>query len=298
MIYWFLITFSGLFAQNAHAAACCGGGYGMPSLITGDERAQLTSVVSYSEVKADVYTNGLWRKRDESESTNTVKLEGAHIFLDRWQAGFSVPAIQRQRVDQESTGLGDISGSLGYEYLPDWTYSEWRPKGVGYLQLTAPTGKSIYESDNIYALDSRGRGFWSLGVGTILNKTWRRWDGYFNTEVHYAMEKQVRNEQVTGTLKPGFGNTTTAGLGYNLRKWRVGGSVAWTYEDPIDIQSDSQKSQGSAQRFTTGSLIVSYLANADWSATASYSDQTLFGSPVNTSLSKTVAVQLQRRWAR
>lgn len=149
-----------LLPKAVMSAACCGGGFAIPSLITGDDKAQLTTSYSYSKIHTDVFSNGIWQRRNSTDASTVYKIEGAHIFADRYQAGFSLP-IQTRNLDGaqggSSTGLGDVSGQLGYEYLPDWNYSPWRPRGIGFISLTLPTGKSIYESTT--GLDSRGRGF-------------------------------------------------------------------------------------------------------------------------------------------
>jgi hypothetical protein len=211
--------------------------------------------------------------------------------------GFGVPIIQRKRLEEESSGLGDINTSIGYEFLPELEYSVWKPRGVGFIQLTLPTGKSIYETDNIYGLDSRGRGFWALGAGAVLLKTYWKFDGVLSTETHYSFQKTVDNDQIQGTLKPGWGNNSTVGVGYNTTNFRFGVAASFSYEDPIDIQGQ-RSSNGLPQRFVTATLMASYLASDDWAGTLSYADQTLLGSPVNTSLSKTISIQVQRRWSR
>lgn len=293
-------------SKSVFAAACCGGGFASPSLIAGDDRAQLTTSASYSELAADVYTNGNWKKRDKTESNETYRIEGAHIFADRFQAGGSLPIIRRERDNETSTGLGDVNVSLGYEYLPDWDYNPWRPKGLGYLQIVVPTGKSIYESNDIYGLDSRGRGLWAFGAGTLLTKIIRKYDTFLSADIHRAFNKSVTtpgsagSPGVSGTAKPGWGGNIGVGAGYNLADYRFGGALTWTYEDAVDFVADdpAQSSNGVLQRFTTASLSASYLASEEWAATATYSDQTLFGSPLNTSLSRTVMLQVQRRWSR
>ncbi len=295
---WFcLLVFSFFLNENVQASACCGGSFASPATITGDDKAHFSSSISYSEIKSDVGANGLWRRRSENESSQTLRLEGAHILSDRWQAGIGVPIIQRQRADDRSAGLGDIATQIGYEYLPELEYSAWKPKGIGYLQLTAPTGRSIYESQDSFGLDSRGRGFWALGMGTILTKALARWDLFLRGELHRAREKNVNNTQVQGTLKPGWGGNLTIGAGYNTQRLRFGTNLGWNYEDPVDLLGPTNL-EGQAQRFATLTLMASYLADEKWSATLSYADQTLFGSPSNTSLAQTVLLQVQRRWER
>lgn len=292
-----LFSFTLFFEGNVWAAACCGGGFAAPSIISGDDKAQLSSSISYSEIAIDnVDAKGIWRTWEHHQKVQTFRIEGAHIFKDRWQAGFAIPVVQRSRLDQSYSGFGDVTASVGYEYLPDWDYNPFRPKGIGYLQLTLPTGKSKAESE-IGGLDSRGNGFWALGLGTLLTKAIGRWDAVTAFEFHRSFDKAVSNSQIEGTLKPGYGGNFTVGGGYNAKSWRYGSSITWSYEDAIHIQGVAN-SQGSIERYATAVASASYLANDHWSGSLNYSDQTLFGNPVNTSLGKTLSLQIQHRWER
>lgn len=281
----------------AHAAACCGGGFAAPSIIAGDDKAQVTSSLARSQVRTDVYPDGTWEDRSYRETTETLKLEAAHVFWDRFQAGGSVPVIRRARSEDSSAGLGDVSATLGYEYLPDWDYNPWRPKGLGYLQLTLPTGKTIQEAEDKFQLESRGRGFWGLGLGTLLTKIVGSWDVFSSLDVHRSFAKDYSSSLGPGRLEPGWGGNLAAGLGYNTESFRIGGSVAWTYEDAIEVQG-ANPSSGTPERYGTVSASGSYLFETDWAATLTYSDQALIGSPLNARLGRTVLVQLQRRWSR
>lgn len=286
-------------ATKTFAAACCGGGAAVPSLIAGDNRAQMTTSYSMTEVVVDnVDSNGIWRTWDEHQTVQTFRVEGAHIFQDRWQVGFGVPIIQRSRQNNTYSGLGDVNLTLGYEYLPDWDYNPLRPKGIGFLQLTLPTGKSKADSE-VGGLDSRGNGFWALGAGTLLTKNWRRLDAYTSLEIHHSFEKEIQQSYFQGILKPGLGGNLGLGLGYNFKGYRLGSSVNWTYEDPIDSKSRTGLVEnGAVERYATAVVSLSYLASTNWTGTFSYSDQTLFGEPVNTSLGKGFSFQFQKRWNR
>jgi len=294
---FFLLLFSLGIPGPAFAAACCGGGFASPSLIAGDDQAQVTASYSYSRVETEVGSDSYWRRREAGETTGTYRIEGARIWADRGQAGFSLPLVQRARAGANSFGLGDVSGTLGYELLPDWDYSAWRPKGISFLQLTAPTGRAVNESTALYQLDSRGRGFWALGAGALLTKTTGDIDLFTSLEAHRSFAKNFQNSQTSGRLFPGWGGNAAGGIGYNWLKVRVGGSLTWTYEDPVNV-SGTISSLGVPQRFATAALSASYLASNDWAATLSYADQTKFGSPLNTSLGRAATLQLQRRWQR
>ncbi len=285
------------FSEQSFAAACCGGGFATPSLISGDDKAQLTTSYSVGEVTESVDARGVWKKWDEHQKVQTFRIDGAHLISDRWQAGFTLPVIQRSYSEQTHSGLGDTSAAVAYEYLPDWDYHPYRPKGIGFMQLTLPTGKSKAESEN-GGLDSRGNGFWALGVGTLLTKIISHYDLYSSFEVHRSFGKKFSNSQVSGTLNPGWGGNFTLGGGYSfLKVWRAGTAITWSYEDPLKIQGNLN-SKGFAERYATATLNLSYLIDTQWAGTLSYTDQTVFGNPVNTSLAKTVLLQIQRRWER
>ena len=280
------------------SAACCGGGFAAPSIIVGDDKGQLSTSYSATEVGVDnADSHGVWRQWDEHQKVQTLRIEGAHIFKDVWQAGFAIPVVERTRQAQSYSGLGDIVGSLGYEYLTDWTYNPYRPKGVGFLQLTVPTGKARAESE-VGGLDSRGNGFWALGIGTLLTKALGSYDVFTSFEFHKSFEKNVNNSTLNGKLVPGFGGSLGVGLGYNFKDYRIGSSLNWAYEDPVDIETNQGRIAGGVERYATAVASLSYLVDPEWSGDLSYSDQTLFGNPMNTSLGRGVAVQVQRRWGR
>lgn len=298
-----ILLFSFLFifvSQKSWGAPCCGAGFTIPSIITSDDKAQLAASYNYARIHADVFTNGDWRRRQEKDVTETYKLEGAHIFNDRYQVGVSVPYQKRVREGAQadsSAGFGDISFQLGYEYLPDWDYNPFRPKGIGYLSLITPTGRSIYESEDGSGIDARGRGFWGLGLGTVLVKKWGAWDANSNFEAHYSFPKEVNNSTTRGKVIPSYGGSAAVGGGYNWNKFRLGGLLNWFYEGPTDV-TGTTPSEGTLKRYAVGSVLGSYLIQENQSLIVSYSDQTLFGSPLNTSLSKSVTIFFQQRWAR
>ncbi len=295
ILYSFFVFF---YTQKIFAAACCGGSIAAAGVISGDNKAQLTTSLSRSEVVADVYADEYWRKRETPENSETLRIEGAFLLSDRWQAGLNVPVTKRTKLSQSSSGLGDTTSHIGYEYLPEWDYSLWRPKGIGFLQLTLPTGKSVYESNDSLGLDSRGRGFWALGIGTLLLKSYKKWDSFINLEAHKSFSKTISNQQFEGTLVPGWGGSAGPGLGYNWTNWRLGGNILWIYEDAIELRSATSVSKTEPQKYASSTLSLSHLFLVNWTMSISYTDQTLFGSPSNTSLSRSFALQLQKRWDR
>jgi len=202
----------------ARAAACCGGGIPVPALVLGDERANISTTLSYATVGTDVTADGIWQHRSITEQSQILRLDSAHIFADRFQVGASMPIVRRARNEDARTGLGDVAINGGYEVLPEWEYSPWKPHGVAYLQMTLPTGRSIYEATDVDQLDNTGRGFWALGTGIALSKIRGPWDGVFLVDLHRSFSKEVRGT-VAGDLQlsPGWGGSLTVGAGRSTR---------------------------------------------------------------------------------
>ena len=119
----------------------------------------------------------------------------------------------RGATEAGATGLGDVSLSLGYEYLPDWSYSPWRPKGVAFLAATFPTGGSIYDSTELYRIDFGGKGFFSLSLGTFFVKSWGNWDASLFLEGHRSFSRTITNENGVLVLRPGWGGSGLFSVG-------------------------------------------------------------------------------------
>lgn len=299
MMKLLLPFFSILLSSTAHAASCCGGGFAFPALILGDDKAQITTSVSHGQVTDDVLPNGKWLRRNDDNQSQTFKMEGAALISDTLQAGLSLPIVHRRVAEENSTGLGDISGNLGYEFLPELSYSKWKPKGLAFLQITLPTSPSVYDSNNIFATDSRGRGFFTLGTGLIFTKIFGSWDTNASAELHRSFARKFESDAAGGEIeaRPGWGHSLTVGGGWSYRDLRLGSSLSALSEDAIEI-SGAQSSQGSMQKNMTWSVVANYMLNMESAITASYSDQTLFGAPENSSLSKTITLSYQQRWQR
>lgn len=282
------------------AASCCGGGFSVPALILGDDKAQVTGTYSYSQVSEDVLQNGKWLRRSDNNLTQTLKLEGALLLSEEWQSGFTLPVITKSAdTSSSSSGLGDISLYAGHETFPEKSYSPWKPKGVTFLQLTVPTSPSVYDGSALTANESRGRGFYSLGAGLALMKAWRVWDANFTAEVHRSFSRDVSSAAYGGDVEvqPGWGTSQTFGIGWNRGDYRCGAALSHLFEKAIRIRG-ATSSDGADQRNFTFTVSGSYMVNLESAVTLSYNDQSLIGNPVNSSLSKTWNLSYQQRWPR
>ena len=303
LIFWVLFT-PHLLETSAHSAPCCGGSSAIPTLITGDDRAQLQVSISHGSIIGDAPSSGLpvFRSASDSETINVLNLAGAYRVLDRGQIGLGVPVISRSLENPETSasasGAGDLLFDFAYEVIPDFTYSEWRPKGFAFVQLTTPTGPSTYDSSSPYQIDSRGRGFYTLGLGMAFIKNFSNVDLTLTFEGHRSFSRTVASASgVTLELIPSFGGSMMAGMGWSPGggDFRIGMSLSPIYEGRIET-SGAIHSTSDPQIAWNTSLQAGYLLGDEWSTGLNYSDQTLMGPAQNVSLSRSITLSLQHRW--
>ncbi len=299
-----LLFTAAVIGRSALSAPCCGGSSAIPTLITGDDRAQFQVSVSHGSIIGDAPSSGLpvFRSPNDSESLNVLNLAGAYRLFDRAQIGVGIPLISRSLENPEtsasSSGTGDLLFDFAYEIIPDFTYSEWRPKGFAFVQLTTPTGPSTYDSSAPYQIDTRGRGFYTLGIGMAFLKTISDFDLTLTFEGHRSFSRTVTSPSGAALdLIPSFGGSLMAGLGWSPGggSFRIGTSLSPIYEGRIETLGAIQSISDSQIAWNT-SLQAGYLLNDEWSTGLNYTDQTLMGPAQNVSLSRSIALSLQHRW--
>jgi len=292
------------FTTLAFSAPCCGGTANIPSLISGDDSAQFTTTVISSQVVAEAPVGGgvKYRKPNDSEVAQTLKFDAATLISDRWQTGISIPLTRRSRsrtTEATASGIGDVSLNIGYEALPDWTYSAWRPKGIVFLTTTFPTGGSIYDAKELYRIDSRGRGFYSLSGGLLLLKNWGVWDTSLVMEAHRPFTRTITNETGELRLIPGWGTSGSVSVGISPLSGdlRIGISLSPSYDSAITTEGVIS-GQGEKVILWNSAAQLSYMANENLSMSLTYSDQTFIKASDNSALNRTLAFLVQKRWER
>lgn len=294
---------AGLWAPTTYGAACCSSNAAAPALISGDDRAQLSLSLGASAVVGDAPSVGtaIFRADGDSERLQSLRLDGAILLSDRWQAGISLPflrhAYSRPGNNTNATALGDVRATLAYEMLPERAYRPWVPKGFVFAQMVFPNAASVYEAENPGDSAGFGRGFYTAALGALFVKQWPRFDAYFLPEAHYSFARTFRELQ---TVRPGFGGSFALGVGYSPGggNLRFGLRVQPAYNQSMQVSAPAVTTQTSYQLAWDTAAEASYLVADNWSLTASYTDQTLLGPAVNVSLSRGFLVGLQHRWER
>ena len=313
MISLAFLIFTGIFAsgplgyKNAQASACCARSSAVPILIVGDDQSQINFGIAQGKVVAETTEEGvpIFGSPDESETNITYRADVATLLSDRFQVGVSVPVVQHMisfsNRSDSGVGLGDVRVSVGYEVIPVWDYSKWKPQGFIFSLVTLPSGRSVYESLSPTASDVTGNGFYSVSVGSLFLKRWDAWDTFFISEIHYSLPRTFESNSDPLFVKPGFGASAGLGVGFSPKEGpvRLGLRIQPRYDQPRQVPSMSLGlPQGRFLSVWDTGFDVSYMVSGSDTLMVSYTDQTLLGEAINSNLNRVFAINFQHRWAR
>ncbi|MBI3543740.1 MAG: hypothetical protein HY075_10755 [Deltaproteobacteria bacterium] len=279
-------------ASPALAAPCCSGSALMPALITTDSNAQLSARASQSTIVGSSHADGssVFNRDGNDESATTFLMSGAYALDPRWQLHAEVPVSRRYRgIDATKLahwGAGDVSVGTAFEAIQELRYNLYKPRVWIFGDLTAPTGRSIQESQSVLAADVHGRGAWGATLGALALKTWKSVDAY-------AMA-QHRRYLPRGGLTLGPATALEAGAGYNLGDYRFGASLGPTWEGAVAATGGVSSTE--AKLVWTAGFQASTVLQELWSLTLSYADQTLLGPTYNSPLSRSATLMATRRF--
>jgi hypothetical protein len=293
MIKIYLIFLFIILSARSYASSCCGGGGSSSMIITADNKMEMS--LGYSFRKDIGLTNSQGYSslnseqiRDESQNVDL----GIHYqLLDYWQLASRVSLkskdIKKSGKSESETGLSDIDIQASYEYLPEFNYSLWKPRGFLYSKLSIPTSKSLYDSQTPLFTDVRGAGLYSFSVGHFHQKKWGEWTVKLSTEVSHFFGKKYSNLKLEDYHKL----LVPMGVSYAPENsdFSFGVNDTFTYQTPKKttgtISSTSQK-----EYFWELGFFVNYMQNREAIWSLSYSDSSLVGKSINSPLYRTVSL--------
>ena len=304
-----LLFLSFLFPTQSRGAACCARNSSTPSLIIGDDWSQFNFGYAYSSAIALAGESGQasYFPAEVQEGIQTYRLDAATLLSDRFQVGASLFLVNHRLthsyISDSSTGIGDVRLSAGYEALPDWSYSIWKPQIYLFSSATIPTGRSLEQSQKSSYTDVTGNGFFSLSLGSLFIKRWVVWDAFLLSELHYSLPRTFENDAVEFKkfrVEPGWGGSLGVGLGMSPGggALRLGLRVMPRYEQgKMNVGIDHKKDIGFIATCDVGADL-GYLLTSQDTVMVAFTDQTLLGPSYNSNLNRVLAINFQHRWER
>jgi hypothetical protein len=292
MKYFYLFSFIFL-SFYIHASSCCGGGSSSSLIITGDNKAEMS--LGYSK-RFDIGQSNqdgfaVLNAEKNLDHSQNINFQSEYQITDRVQLGtrFSIvdKSIVKSGMKENTKGLSDIEIQSTYEYLPDFTYSEYRPRGFVYIKLSIPTSKNLYNSTSSVFSDVRGTGIYSLSAGNFFIKK-------INS---YTFKLTFEWSHLFGKSYPYFKS-------HDYDKFNIPLGLAFTplntdftfgLTDTFNYQfgkklSGEINSNSPYEYFWDLSLFVNYSPNRNDLWSLSYSDSTLIGKSINSPLYRTIGL--------
>jgi hypothetical protein len=291
-----LTTLCFFVSLDVFSAACCGGGASLPNLITGDYQAQVTLNASNSAVTHRVDGDGNYIKSSNNEVTDSLTLMSAYQFSELWQIGISIPfkknTYESSSNHESTTGIGDLKLQVAYEFLPEYSYSKWKPRGFLFVQHTFNNAKSTHEVDKEHATDALGKGFQTTSIGTSFFKIIKSFDLSVMGEFHFSQKQTFSDNSNDIVITPGNGTSVLIGGGYSPRNgsFRYGVNLVSSYEGSSTTRGDIYSKSTPKETLELG-LNIGYMFEEN-SYVASYTDQSFFGTGKNISSSKAISLSV------
>jgi len=296
-----LILLSLLLTPSLRAASCCGGGGGTSLLIVADNEAQVSLFQSQNKVIGDTDRNGnsVFRNENNQEIVDRSSLSLSKMWGPFWQTGAIVNWQNKTRKtlsgrSESNRGLGDIGLFVGYEFLPEITYSAWRPRGFVTMDINLPTATSIHDSQSELATDTRGSGFYSASLGATFFKSWGEYSYSLFGKSKFSLESKFANQTISPGPEFSLGTTLSHDFFVKDITWSLG--LAHQYKTGKKSEGENFSSNRQKEYFWDTTVSFIYNWNDDYSFTLSYLDQTIMGPTQNTTLSRELAFGFTRNF--
>ena len=219
----------------------------------------------WADVHASAKPDGARKPQHADESVRNFTVRSAVQTDAGWQAGAELQLADRSKTGKQSTNLSEFNVDVGYR----------TGAALNYAQLTVPVSRSAYEMEDTYQLDALGRGFWGVGLGQLWTVDLGATTLFVTYEGHRSWPRAFANDQNAGRLVPGFGLNWAVGVNEKLGRFTLGATLAQSYEDPVEIDGDRSRKNGSAQRFFTPTLSAAADLGEGWGVAVTYADQTI-----------------------
>lgn len=287
------LIFALLFSQKILAASCCGGGSSSSMIITSDNRREISIGFTSRTDIGQTDQNG-W-----STFNNHQIIDGKSIFnlqygeqvAENFQLGVKTAIaekhVKKSGKDEKTQGFTDLELQTTYEYLPEYTFHPYKPRGFIYTKLSIPLSKSIYNSQSSILSDVRGSGLYSASLGNFLIKKL----DLVTLKVGFEFTKTFAKQFSEFKLDSYHRYTIPIGIAYafNQSDFSIGFTNTFSYTDEKKFIGNNL-SNSHFERFWDSNIFLNYSPNRQVIYGLSYSDSSIFGESINSPLYRSVAL--------
>lgn len=289
----FLTIFSSVFFNNAFAGSCCGGGSSSSLILISDNKEEYGIGMSFrndvGQTDSDGYSS-FYSGQTKDQQLN-LNIQYQRIIADRFQAAFKTSFVQKDinksNIHETKNGPGDIELQGTYEFLPEYTYSMFKPRGFVYLKQGIPLSRSLYNSQSAVFSDVTGSGFYSTSIGSFFLKHVSDYNLKLSLEWQHFYSRSFGALTVANYEK----FYVPIGISYAIpaSKFALGLGQNFNYQSPKRF-SGSVNGSSNKEYFWETNFNITYSVNLTQNVSMSYSDSTLTGKNVNSPLYRSIGI--------
>jgi hypothetical protein len=278
---------------NLFASSCCGGGSSSSMIITGDNQSEYSFSFSQRTDIGATDSKGYSTVNNQNvlDQQSVYNLQFQNLIADRLQVAVKTSFVQKQirkqnRFENES-GFGDIELQGSFEFLPEYTFSAYKPRGFVYLKGSIPTSHSLYNSNSAVFSDVRGSGLYSLSAGSFFIKHISNWTLKSGAELQHLFGKNFNNVNLDSYQK----FYLPIGVAYSNQNWPItlGVNSTFNYQTSKTLSGAVNSTSGKEYFWELGTF-VNWTISREETLGLSLSDSSLVGKNINSSLYRTIGL--------
>jgi hypothetical protein len=282
-----------LISQKLFAASCCGGGSSSSMIITSDNRREISLGFSARTDIGQTDQNG-WSTFNNDQiidSRSNFNLQYGEQLAENFQLGLKTSIaekhVKKSGKNEKTQGFTDLELQTTYEYLPEYTYHPYKPRGFLYTKLSIPLSKSIYNSQSSILSDVRGSGLYSASLGNFFMKKFDLITLKVGLDFTRSLAKKFSEFKIYGFNR----YTLPLGIAYafNQSDYSLGFTNTFSYTEQKKFRGNNL-SNSHFERFWDSNIFLNYSPNRQMIYGISYSDSSLFGESINSPLYRSVAL--------
>lgn len=280
-------------SKSLFASSCCGGGSSSSLIILGDNKEEWALGLAWRNDLGQTDREGIALFHDDSiiDQQSTLHFQYQRQMNDSFQLAIKSSLVQKTMKKQgrreKSQGLGDLDLQVNFEFMPEYTYSTYRPRGFIYSKLTIPNSRSLYNSHSSLYSDVRGHGLYTLSLGTSFIKKVK----------NYSLKAGIEGQHFFGQHFPGgrlkdyHKILFPLGIVYTLESspFSTGLTTTWNFQEEKSVEGQ-YASTSSKEYFWDFSTFVNWSVNRKETWGISYSDSTILGKNINSPLYRSFGI--------
>lgn len=283
-----------IFTYLSHGNSCCGQTPSSFPVLYQQESVLISASLAQSQSLGRIYNDPnafyVWNS-DKKRTLSAFNVAVGTTFTEHHQIFLNTAMMRGQWQDAEGKAYKDhlADSQLGYSYelLPEYTYSPWKPVVFVSALMNLPTGKSIYDVNELSeGADVTGANQWGTGGGVTARKVLFPFTLVLQGKYLRLLPKSFAAADVGASDDVAASGFMT----YAQRDWDMTftAGITWSYLSSREIKNRGLSSEPTESCNVI--LSLQKIIGRRYSMGLSYSDQSLVGRARNTLINQTYSM--------